>query len=118
MADPGEGHGALPLFPSSHTDMQTDDQYSYFYHSQSRPLNGIKDRSEVGFLSLEEHRDPKSFQVRKKPLIIKIIYDALWFVLTIKATYWCIHNVTRSSLHCPLTRLAACSRHLSFQFGL
>jgi len=29
----------------------------------AHPLHGIKDRSEIGFLSLEEHFDPKSFQV-------------------------------------------------------
>lgn len=29
----------------------------------SYPLNGIKGRSEIGFLSMKEHLDPKSFQV-------------------------------------------------------
>jgi len=40
-----------------------DIEYNKNGRKLSHPLNGIKDRSEIGFLSLEEHFDPKSFQV-------------------------------------------------------
>ncbi|XP_027058367.1 probable ubiquitin carboxyl-terminal hydrolase MINDY-4 isoform X3 [Pocillopora damicornis] len=43
------------------------------------PLNGIKGRSEIGFLSLEEHLDPKSFQVGS---MLKTPKFPVWVVKT------------------------------------
>lgn len=43
------------------------------------PLNGIKGRSEIGFLSLEEHFDPKSFQVGS---MLKTPKFPVWVVKT------------------------------------
>lgn len=40
-----------------------DIEYNKHGRKLSHPLNGIRNRSEIGFLSLEEHLDPKSFQV-------------------------------------------------------
>ncbi|XP_078381817.1 inactive ubiquitin carboxyl-terminal hydrolase MINDY-4B-like [Oculina patagonica] len=45
----------------------------------AHPLNGIKDRSEIGFLSLEEHLDPKSFQVGS---MLKTPKFPVWVVKT------------------------------------
>lgn len=45
----------------------------------AHPLHGIKDRSEIGFLSLEEHFDPKSFQVGS---MLKTPKFPVWVVKT------------------------------------